>query len=261
MNIISNFRDLLNQDVKLMNPFKKIFFIFLAFAGHTTFAHTYNEAANQEALDAIHTYQRINSINTPSRSPWASSSPYWDAPNGPWKQVLDEMVSRVKQAINEGANPDLIIYDQTTLFLFMIHSCDKKLLDEFIKVGANINAKNGFGWTALMDLGSSKNSKSIELATTLINTRGIDIDTKDKDGKTALMHACFWGNHELVKALLDAGANRNKIDKYGRTARDIADQCYDNENRKQCIEYLETISSDMVPFITLTVLVTSAIGG
>jgi hypothetical protein len=213
-----------------MNNFKKTLFAIFLCATHAAFAHTYNEEANQEALNAIHTYQQTNSRNTPhpETEDILTRSPYWDDPQGPWKDTLNTMISRVRIAVLNGANSNLIIYDQTTLFLFMISSCDKPLLDILIQAGADINAKNDFGWTALMSISSSKGARSIELAKTLINSPGIDINIQDKDGKTALMHACFWGNHELVKILLEAGADKDKVDRYGNTAQVIAaNECYD----------------------------------
>ena len=56
-------------------------------------------------------------------------------------------------------------------------------------------------------------------AVKLLLERGADINTKDKDGRTALMYAASAGCTETVKLLLDHGADINAKTKYGyRTA-------------------------------------------
>lgn len=47
---------------------------------------------------------------------------------------------------------------------------------------------------------------------------GVNIKTKDKDGRTALMGAAMNGHAEIVRILLDTGAEVNIKDKYGSTA-------------------------------------------
>jgi hypothetical protein len=48
--------------------------------------------------------------------------------------------------------------------------------------------------------------------------RGVNVKTKDKDGRTALMGAAMNGHAEIVRILLDEGAEVNIKDKYGSTA-------------------------------------------
>ena len=48
------------------------------------------------------------------------------------------------------------------------------------------------------------------------------VNTVHRDGRTALMDACAWGNHECARALIDAGAMVDKVDNGGRTALMIA---------------------------------------
>jgi|AntRauMFilla1563_2_1112583.scaffolds.fasta_scaffold114994_1 ankyrin repeat protein len=45
------------------------------------------------------------------------------------------------------------------------------------------------------------------------------VEFTGKDGETALMMACRWaGNISLVTTLVDAGADMDRQDKFGRTA-------------------------------------------
>jgi len=48
--------------------------------------------------------------------------------------------------------------------------------------------------------------------------QGADVNAKDKDGWTALIEAAAKGHTDTVKALIDAGADVNAKDKYGETA-------------------------------------------
>jgi ankyrin repeat protein len=71
-----------------------------------------------------------------------------------------------------------------------------------LEKGADPNARNDAGATALMwavdDLEKTR----------LLVERGADVNAKSEDGRTPLMIACgLFGNSELVKLLLDHGAN------------------------------------------------------
>ena len=57
---------------------------------------------------------------------------------------------------------------------------------------------------------------------------GADLDATDKAGLTALMRAAWWGKVDVVRVLLERGANRQLVGKSGwakdRTALEIAEQ-------------------------------------
>ncbi|MEW6731425.1 MAG: ankyrin repeat domain-containing protein [Acidobacteriota bacterium] len=48
--------------------------------------------------------------------------------------------------------------------------------------------------------------------------QGVDVNVKDKDGKTALMYAAEKGYSDIVKSLLVQAVNVNAKDKDGKTA-------------------------------------------
>jgi ankyrin repeat protein len=60
-------------------------------------------------------------------------------------------------------------------------------------------------------------TRDIELAQGLLE-EGADVNARDNDGRTALMEACDAGFLDVVKLLLQKGAEVNAQDRYGWTA-------------------------------------------
>ena len=56
----------------------------------------------------------------------------------------------------------------------------------------------------------------------LLLDAGANKDQVDSNGRTPLLLAVKYNKIEMVRLLLKAGANRNKADKYGRTPLDEA---------------------------------------
>jgi ankyrin repeat protein len=47
---------------------------------------------------------------------------------------------------------------------------------------------------------------------------GVNVNTQDQDGRTALMYAAYNGHTEVMEKLIQKGASVNLCDSYGRTA-------------------------------------------
>jgi ankyrin repeat protein len=78
----------------------------------------------------------------------------------------------------------------------------------------DIEAKDNNGWTALMHAVWSRRTK---IAKMLI-ANGADVNAKDNNGWTALMHA-VWGRHTTIaKLLIDNGADINIKNDKSKTA-------------------------------------------
>ena len=73
---------------------------------------------------------------------------------------------------------------------------------ELIESGADVNAKDNSGETALMWAAWYDRA---EIAKILIDN-GADVNAKNRWGKTALTGAICWGNTEVAKLLEEAGA-------------------------------------------------------
>ena len=86
-----------------------------------------------------------------------------------------------------------------------------KIVKSLIGYGADVNAKNNDGRTALML------TSNLEIAKLLIDN-GADVNAKNNDGGTALTRAVYWDKLEVAKLLIDNGADINAKDSLGHTA-------------------------------------------
>ncbi len=93
---------------------------------------------------------------------------------------------------------------------------DKSIFDLFIAKGANLETRDSFDETPLITCGSLE-YMMLNNAKYLIQA-GADIQAANKFGKTALMGAVYSKNIELIKALLKAGAPVDQKDNEGGTA-------------------------------------------
>lgn len=89
-----------------------------------------------------------------------------------------------------------------------------------LKVGANVNATDGRGYSALIDAEACKRHDDptrVQLVELLI-ANGAAVNHRSGDGSTALMFAARNGDTLAVNALLRNGAEVNIADKEGETA-------------------------------------------
>lgn len=76
-------------------------------------------------------------------------------------------------------------------------------------------------------------------------SKGFDIDSSDADGMTPLLHACELQNFDIMKLLVDFGADVNHKNKLGHKAVDIA--YWYGEFRMGCYT---AVSQKMVKYLT-----------
>ena len=77
----------------------------------------------------------------------------------------------------------------------------------------DVNRKNKYGRVALMFASWS----NVEIVRILLEG-GADPNIQEEDGKTALMYASYIGSDDVIKILLDYGADSNIKDKHGNIA-------------------------------------------
>ena len=79
----------------------------------------------------------------------------------------------------------------------------KALIDN----GADVNITDHDGWTPLMFAAEQGHLRTVQA---LLGTPGIDINAQTYNTETALYPAAFFGKYDVVKALLDHGADINE---------------------------------------------------
>ena len=169
-------------------------------------------------------------------------------------------IEEIQDALRKGANPNAENQklSSTALMSAMENEKAPQVINALIKAGANVNAKNSGGMTALMfaedfeivnaliKAGADVNARNVYNQTPLMrsmlmectnvnNARkiinallkaGADVNAKDKDGCTALMYAVYLDDmHRFVDTLLNAGADVNAENAFGWTALAIALEC------------------------------------
>jgi len=134
------------------------------------------------------------------------------------------------------------------------HEEVKKLL----AAGANANAKDEWGKTALMQTFQEDYSIAVpgfnyEKVQDLLLEAGADVNAADEYGQTALIMASYVGDVDSVKKLLDAGANVNaKYKTDGEENNALVWACvgmdstadYDEKNKNQIVELLLNAKAD-----------------
>ena len=90
--------------------------------------------------------------------------------------------------------------------------------------GANPNLENSAGVTPLHILARVDGRNSDDMFNMLIRHPDINVNNQDLCGYTPLMRAIEFGNIEVVKGLMKAGANTTMKNNYGQNAVTLAEQ-------------------------------------
>ncbi len=109
-------------------------------------------------------------------------------------------------------------------------------VQEFLDLGADVNARGEYGLTPLMNAALWKSNPEV---ISLLLKAGAEVNAKDEHGWTPLMSAAKYNrNPEVISVLLKAGADVKAKDNEGKTALDYAK---DNEDIKgtQAMKKLE----------------------
>ena len=91
-----------------------------------------------------------------------------------------------------------------------------------LAAGTDVNRRDGQGWTALMH---AANKGYVLLVSPLLKA-GADVDLRAPDGATALFMATAHGHSEIIALLMEAGADTSIPGPRGRTAVDVAKARY-----------------------------------
>lgn len=103
----------------------------------------------------------------------------------------------------------------TDLLATAVYQNDLAAVKELIGSGADVNVVDGgLGMTAL---GRAVSMNNREIMRALLDA-GAEVNRRDDTGQTALMRLAGWSTPELLRELLDAGAKVNLKDEEGNTA-------------------------------------------
>lgn len=119
------------------------------------------------------------------------------------KAVNEGSLEKLKDAIRDQADLEMTRADQTPLMV----AISKKLTDislELIDAGANVYAKNRLGFSVLQY--AVKNHENA-VVNNLVVQQKVRIDSKDKNGHTAIVTAIESQNVEALSLLINHNAN------------------------------------------------------
>ncbi len=110
-----------------------------------------------------------------------------------------------------------------------------KNVKKLLKQGAEVDARDNYGWTALMRAAMWGHLDVVKFLAEL----GADVNARDKLGWTALMRAAMWGHLDVAKFLVDNGADLSAMNNEGKTAATIAREDYQYD----IADYLDHLDS------------------
>lgn len=144
---------------------------------------------------------------------------------------------KIRQLISQGGDIDETDKEGRTLLMEAVQFSDETMVAFLISHGANVNACDRLGWTALH---YAADSKYWPISKILIES-GASVDTQDEDGNTPLWKSLMTSspNHEMIKALLEKGADPYRKNVYGASPMSLAQKL----GKAELIELLRRSSS------------------
>lgn len=121
--------------------------------------------------------------------------------------------------------PSVCTGDMNHDLILAVINCDMKQVELLVKKGADVNAKDRYGQTALMWAVIKAEIPIIKL----LIQKGAEINAQDGEGNSALIWAVVTENINTVRLLLNKGADVYMKDNSGATALMIAKKRKNNE--------------------------------
>jgi ankyrin repeat protein len=145
------------------------------------------------------------------------------------KQLLKECASdeygklnnnKIQELIDKGADVNAKDKDGFTALMLAAQEGKLEIFYKLYRLGAKVDAKDKNGVTALIVASAKGNEDIVEFLCN--NEHNPDVNAATIDGYTALMFACELGHEEIVRELLKAGADPELENKDGNTAYSLA---------------------------------------
>ncbi|CAM3763799.1 ankyrin repeat domain-containing protein [Bordetella tumulicola] len=128
---------------------------------------------------------------------------------------LESSISLIYELLNNAkANVTLTNKDGDTALGLMASqpAFNRSIAHRLYNEGTDLSAQNHEGLTPIALASRSGNTEAVRFLIEYMKEENIDIDMKDKQGRTALFHAISSNNRETVKELRDAGARPYSMD-------------------------------------------------
>ena len=109
------------------------------------------------------------------------------------------------KAVNRNNEPAIILAARQRSYRTPSVEPSPEIVQLLLAQGADANAANRYGETALMFANTAAKVK-------LLVTAGAQLETKDEEGRTALLKAALKGEAAVANALIASGANANASD-------------------------------------------------
>ncbi|MGO9116839.1 MAG: ankyrin repeat domain-containing protein [Desulfomonilaceae bacterium] len=129
-------------------------------------------------------------------------------------------VEQVEILLKQGANPNAVDDDLDSALTIAAFIHDIKLVKLLTSHGADVNYRNHNGLTPLHDAAFASLKAAQEIGRILLD-QGADVNAFDSLGRTPLMCAVDKRNVDLVKILLERGADATRRNSNGERALDL----------------------------------------
>lgn len=93
-------------------------------------------------------------------------------------------------------------------------------IESILKRGADVDARDGQGMTALMYAAKAGNRENVKV----LLDNGADVNARDSEGVTPLMDAVLGRDVAIMLMIIERGADTDAQDRYGMTARKWAEE-------------------------------------
>ena len=121
--------------------------------------------------------------------------------------------------VEEGGNIEVTTNEGYTPFILAAYYGNNQVLDTLVKNGADPCAVDDKGSNAFMGVAFRGH---IETAKWLLKNTSCDVNHQNYAGQTALMMSSLFGHEEMIKMLLEHGADPQIEDFQGNTAASLA---------------------------------------
>lgn len=150
------------------------------------------------------------------------------------RESVRNMILNISLYLENGGDINVADNEGNTLLMKSVYLGYYDLADYILLNNADISLTNNNGENALIL--SADYPYIINL---ILNNNIYNLDSADNKGKTALFHACEFGNLNSVKLLIKSGSDINKRDIFGKTILMYAVESENLELIKYLIEDIE----------------------